>query len=93
MIEYINKKQKFKSILDIEDCNGSNIILGFLNECVYVLKSDNGRRWVNLRTARGYDNVSNYSTVKEACDKLISEGGRVLTISDPKELTNLLLTQ
>ena len=99
MVEYRNKEKelsKVKYSLNTGDGNGCNIILAIRGDGVYVLKANDGIRWVSLKTAMGYDLSGKYDSVKEACDKMIEEGGRILTfessgISDCAEIRDILL--
>jgi hypothetical protein len=99
MIEYKNKEKEFLKVkysLDTGDGNGCNIILGIRGIGVYVLKADNGRRWISLKTATGYDLTGKYDSVKEACDKMIEGGGRIFifessSIDDCAEIRDILL--
>jgi hypothetical protein len=99
MIEYKNKEKelsKVKYSLNTADENGINIILGIIDDGVYILKANDGRVWISLKTSMGYDLTGKYNSVKEACDKMIEEGGRILTfessgISDCAEIRDILL--
>ena len=99
MIEYKKREKeitKVKYELNVGDSNGCNIILAVLGNGVYVLKVNNGRSWISLKTTMGYDLVGKYNSVKEACDYIIEKGGRILTfeskgIDDCIELRDILL--
>jgi predicted MarR family transcription regulator len=99
MFEYKNKEKellKVKYVLNTLDGNGCNVILSIIDDGVYVLKSNNGIAWESLKTANGYDLCGRYGTVREACDKIIKEGGRILTFEsssndDCKEIKDILL--
>ncbi len=99
MIEYKNKvfePSKVKYSLNTLDGNGVNIILGIRGKGVYVLKNNDGTRWMSLKTGMGYDLTGKYNSVKEACDKMIEEGGRILTFEssdmyDCEEIRDILL--
>ena len=100
MIEYKKREKeitKVKYELNTGDLNGNNIILAILGDGVFVLKSNNGRKWISLKTTMGYDLIGEYKSVKEACDYIIEKGGRILTfeskyIDDCTELRDILLS-
>ena len=99
MVEYKIKDieiSKVKYNLNTKDGNGCNVILGISGEGVYVLKNNDGTKWMSLKTGMGYDLTGKYESVKEACDKMILEGGRILTfesnrISDCVEIRDIIL--
>ena len=87
--------EKVKYSLSIGDTNGSNIIIGILNDGVYFLKNS-PISWLSIKTGIGYDLSGNYNSIQAACDNFIENGGRIITeesksISDCESIRDVLL--
>jgi hypothetical protein len=74
--------------------NASSIIVCLVDDNIHVLKNvytgqDGGKRsyqWLALKTGWGYDLVGSYESIKEACDKMVNNGNKILLFDDYKEL-------